>query len=54
MGNKKKMEYIGEDERIFPGFGQFKPGDEVEHDETLLSTGLFLLKTRKEQKDGED
>jgi hypothetical protein len=54
MANKKKMEYIGEDERIFPGFGQFKPGDEVDHDEILLSTGLFRMKTKKEQKDGDE
>jgi hypothetical protein len=54
MANKKKIVYIGEGERIFPGFGQFKPGDEVEHDETLLSTGLFRVKIQKEKKDGEE
>lgn len=36
------MKYIGEEERIFPQYGVFKPGDEVEYNETLLSTGLFL------------
>lgn len=41
MSKKKKMKYIGEEERIFPQHGQFKPGDEVDHNETLLSTGLF-------------
>jgi hypothetical protein len=54
MANKKKIVYIGTGERIIPGFGQFKPGDEVEHDETLLSTGLFRVKNQKDKKDGEE
>jgi hypothetical protein len=41
MTKKKKIMYIGEGERIIPQYGQFKPGDEVEFNETLLSTGLF-------------
>lgn len=50
---KKRIEYIGEEERIFPGFGLFKPGDEVDHDESLLSTGLFRVINRK-KKDGDE
>lgn len=50
---KKKIEYIGKEERIFPGFGLFTPGDEVDHDESLLSTGLFRMIDRK-KKDGDE
>lgn len=48
MTKKKKLKYIGEEERIIPQYGQFKPGDEVSYNETLLSTGLFI-----EKKEGE-
>jgi hypothetical protein len=48
MSKKKKIKYIGEEERIFPQYGQFKPGDEVEFNETLLSTGLFVEKNKEE------
>lgn len=41
------MKYIGEDEREFPNYGVFKPGDEVEFNETLFSTGLFLKTDEK-------
>lgn len=44
-----KMKYIGEEERIFPRYGVFKPGDEVESDETLLSTGFFVGLENKEE-----
>lgn len=47
MTKKKKIIYIGEEEKIFPQHGQFKPGDEVEFNETLLSTGLFAEKNEK-------
>lgn len=40
-----KLVYIGEDEKEIPQYGVYKPGDEVEFDETLLSTGLFSEKT---------
>lgn len=54
MVQKKKMKFVGDSERIFPGYGQFKPGDEVEYDETLLSTGLFDEKKGKLlEKDGD-
>lgn len=36
-----KLVYIGEDEREIPQFGVYKPGDVVDFNETLLSTGLF-------------
>jgi hypothetical protein len=43
-----KMKYVGEEERFFPNYGVFKPGDEVEFNETLLSTGFFVeLKNKK-------
>jgi hypothetical protein len=48
-----KMKYIGEEERIFPNYGVYKPGDEVESDETLLSTGLFV-KSTNDEKAGEE
>lgn len=47
---KKKLKYIGEEERNFPRFGVFKPGDLVEFNETLLSTGFFV---EIDKKDGE-
>jgi hypothetical protein len=40
-----KLIFIGEDEKEIPQFGVYKPGDEVDFDETLLSTGLFSEKT---------
>jgi hypothetical protein len=49
-----KMKYIGEEERIFPNYGVYKPGDEVESDETLLSTGLFVEVKEKLEKVGEE
>ncbi len=50
MAKKTKLiKYIGEGERIFPNFGVFKPGDEVELNETLLSTGFFI-----EKKEGDE
>jgi hypothetical protein len=36
-----KLVYIGEDEKEIPQYGVYKPGDQVDFDETLLSTGLF-------------
>jgi hypothetical protein len=39
-----KLVYIGEVEKEIPQFGVYKPGDEVEFNETLLSTGLFSQK----------
>jgi hypothetical protein len=33
--------FIGENEKEIPNYGVFNPGDEVEDNETLLSTGLF-------------
>jgi hypothetical protein len=51
----KKMEYTGENEREFPRFGVFKPGDEVEYDETLFNTGLFrVIKEKKKDKEGDE
>lgn len=55
MTQKKKLIYTGEEERIFPQYGVFKPGDEVDFNESLLSTGLFCEKSKlKDQKEGED
>lgn len=52
---KKKMIYIGEEERIVPRHGVFKPGDEVDFDEELHSTGLFdEKKVKSGKKDGEE
>lgn len=49
MTKKKKIiKYIGEEERIFPRHGVYKPGDIVDFNEELMSTGLFI-----EIKDGE-
>lgn len=47
----KKIVYTGEEERIFPQYGVFKPGDETDFNESLLKTGLFVEK--KTKKDGE-
>jgi hypothetical protein len=44
----KKMIYTGDEPREIPGFGVYKPGDEVEYDEILHGTGLFKIKSRKE------
>lgn len=49
-----KIKYTGEEERIFPNYGVFKPGDEVESNETLLSTGLFVEVKKNLKKDGEE
>jgi hypothetical protein len=46
------MKYIGEEERIVPQHGLFKPGDVVDFNESLHLTGLFSVITSKE-KDGE-
>jgi hypothetical protein len=51
---KKKLVYKGENEKEIPRFGVFKPGDEVDFDESLLSTGLFSEKKKNERKDGDD
>lgn len=51
---KKKMKYIGDEERIFPQLGVFKPGDEVDFNEELLLTGLFIEKKTKSEKEGEE
>lgn len=52
------MIYIGEEERIFPQYGVFKPGEEADYDETLHSTGLFddkkAKKEKSEKKDGDE
>jgi hypothetical protein len=39
-----KLIYIGEEEKEIVNFGVYKPGDEVDFDEILLSTGLFSQK----------
>lgn len=54
MKKKKKLKYIGEEERIFPRHGVFKPGDEVDFKEELLSTGLFSVSTIKTEKEGDE
>lgn len=51
---KKKLIYIGEEERIIPQHGIYKPGDEVDFNETLLSTGLFREKKSKLEKEGDE
>ncbi|WP_156107902.1 hypothetical protein [Bacillus sp. UNC322MFChir4.1] len=52
----KKMKYIGEEERVIPQHGVYKPGDEVDFNETLYATGLFVEKKHRnvEKKDGEE
>lgn len=35
------MKYIGEVVKEIPGFGVYKPGDEIEFNDILFSTGLF-------------
>jgi hypothetical protein len=52
LTKKKKLLYISEEERIIPQYGVYKPGDEVDYNETLLSTGLFIEK--KEKKVGDE
>jgi hypothetical protein len=50
----KKLVYNGNEERIIPQLGVFKPGDEVDFSKSLLSTGLFNEKRKKsEAKEGE-
>lgn len=49
------MKYIGDEEREIPQYGVYKPGDEVEFNKTLLSTGLFReMKNSKTEKAGEE
>jgi hypothetical protein len=38
------LKYIGDIEKEIVGFGIFKPGDEVDYNETLYATGLFSKK----------
>lgn len=45
------MEYIGEDERVITQYGLFKPGDVVDYDKSLHSTGFFRVEDKK--KDGD-
>jgi hypothetical protein len=47
----KKMKYIGEEPREIPQYGVFKPGDEVEYNETLFNTGLFDVISKKKEGD---
>lgn len=56
MSKKKRMRYIGEEERIFPQHGVFKPGDVVGFNKSLLSTGLFVEQKSKkdDEKDGDE
>lgn len=35
------MKFIGDEEKWIPGYGIFKPGDSVEYNENLFSTGYF-------------
>jgi hypothetical protein len=48
------MKYIGDEERIVPQYGVFKPGDVVDYDESLHSTGLFSVNKQPQKKDGEE
>ena len=48
------MKYVGSQEREFPRYGVFKPGEAVDYDENLLKTGFFdEIKTKSSQKAGE-
>lgn len=47
------MKYTEKSEREIPRFGVFKPGDEVEYEETLFNTGLFELDKTKKKKEGD-
>lgn len=47
------MKYIGEEERIVPQHGLFKPGDVVDYNQSLHSTGLFRLEDKIKKKDGD-
>lgn len=40
--------YIGETEKEIPNYGLFKPGDEVEFNQTLFETGLFKQKEQQQ------
>lgn len=48
------MKYIGQEEREVPGFGVYKPGDEVDFDETLHATGLFDVIDKRKRKEGDE
>jgi hypothetical protein len=50
---KKMMKYIGEEPRSVPQIGVFKPGDEVEFNETLHNTGLFDVMKETKKKEGD-
>jgi hypothetical protein len=51
---KKKLIYTGTVEKIFPRIGVFKPGDEVDYNKSLLSTGLFREKQSKKVEKEDD
>lgn len=44
------MVFISDVEKWIPGFGHFKPGDKVEFNDELFSTGLF----KKDESVGEE
>lgn len=50
----KKMKYIGNEERVVPQHGLFKPGDVVDFNESLHNTGLFRLERKEKKKDGDE
>lgn len=51
----RKMTYTGDEEREVPGFGVYKPGDEVDFNETLIATGLFVvIEPKLKKKEGEN
>lgn len=49
----QKMKFIGEEERIVPQHGIFRPGDVVDYDESLHLTGLFLVEKVEKKKEGD-
>jgi hypothetical protein len=49
-----KMKYNGTEERQVPGYGLYKPGDEVEYEETLFNTGLFDSIKESKKKEGDN
>lgn len=51
----KKITYIGDEPREIPGYGVYKPGDELEYNETLHDTGLFrVIEKKSARKEGEE
>lgn len=50
----QKMKFIGEEERIVPQHGVFKPGDVVDYNKSLHLTGLFHVNKIEKKEEGDN